>query len=81
MKALGLQRIGKWPKEVSRDDEHLFAYYAIRDEFKKALKRIKDVKFFVTGHSLGAALAAIFPIVLAIHGEEDILEKLEGVYT
>ncbi|KAF3320657.1 Mono- and diacylglycerol lipase [Carex littledalei] len=81
MKALGLQKENGWPKEIKRDDEHLFAYYAIRKQLREVLKRNENAKFFITGHSLGGALAILFPSILALHGEEDLLKRLEGVYT
>ncbi|MQM06975.1 hypothetical protein Taro_039806, partial [Colocasia esculenta] len=90
MKALGLQRHGGWPPEIGArgqvqqagDPHHRpFAYYAIREKLREALRRNPEARFLVTGHSLGGALAVLFPTVLALHGEKEMLQKLEGLYT
>ena len=57
------------------------AYYAVRSKLKSLLKEHKNAKFIVTGHSLGGALAILFPTVLVIHEERELMQKLLGVYT
>ncbi|CAM8998799.1 unnamed protein product [Rhodiola kirilowii] len=79
MKALGLQKLNGWPKDISKDTPP-YAYYTLREKLKQILKEFKDAKFVITGHSLGAALAILFVAVLMFHEEEELLERLEGVY-
>ncbi|KAI3513105.1 hypothetical protein L1887_20431 [Cichorium endivia] len=85
MKALGLQRIKGWPKELdpppNQNDEHPYAYYKLREKLKEILGMNPNAKFMVTGHSLGGALAILFMGVLGLHEETWLLERLEGVYT
>ncbi|OEL35869.1 hypothetical protein BAE44_0003112 [Dichanthelium oligosanthes] len=55
--------------------------YKLREVLRPHLKKHPKVQAVVTGHSLGGALAAIFPALLAFHGETDILQRLRAVHT
>lgn len=61
--------------------QEITAYYAVRSKLRSLLKEHKNAKFVVTGHSLGGALAILFPTVLLLHKEEEIMQRLLGVYT
>ncbi|KAL0350672.1 UNVERIFIED_CONTAM: Lipase [Sesamum radiatum] len=80
IKALGLKLDGTWPKSTTTG-EHRHAYNTIAAELKGHFKSNDRTKFIVTGHSLGGALAVLFPAVLALHNEIKTLERLEAVYT
>ncbi|KAK6115913.1 hypothetical protein DH2020_008182 [Rehmannia glutinosa] len=82
MKALGLQKSTGWPKDISSgSDRKSYAYYTIREKLKTLVQENGNAKFILTGHSMGGALAILFAGVLAIHEEELLLKRLEGVYT
>ncbi|CAA0840673.1 alpha/beta-Hydrolases superfamily protein [Striga hermonthica] len=82
MKALGLQKCTGWPKEIPTGPaQKSYAYYTIRERLRTLLNENGDAKIMVTGHSLGGALAILFAGVLAIHDEELLLSRMEGVYT
>ncbi|KAK8279193.1 hypothetical protein V6Z11_D09G094700 [Gossypium hirsutum] len=57
------------------------AYHMVREKLRSLLEEHKNAKFIVTGHSLGGALAILFPIVLVIHEEKKLMERLLAVYT
>ncbi|WVZ96447.1 hypothetical protein U9M48_042085 [Paspalum notatum var. saurae] len=90
LKALGLQEDdgadaartfpAAAPASAAAGDKPL-AYYALREEVRAQLAAHPNATVVVTGHSLGGALAAIFPALLAFHGEQDILDRLLAVVT
>ncbi|XP_038902492.1 triacylglycerol lipase OBL1-like [Benincasa hispida] len=75
IKALGLQRKTGWPKDIKPDPDRPVAYYFIREQLKELLRLNHGAKFIITGHSLGGALAALFPSVLALHEETRLLNR------
>ncbi|CAL1408648.1 unnamed protein product [Linum trigynum] len=87
MKALGLQKSLGWPNTLQQQETHSsarpnykFAYYEIREMLRELMGRNDRAKYVVTGHSLGGALAVLFAAVLTFHGEEMLLERMEGIY-
>nr|CAB3463977.1 unnamed protein product [Digitaria exilis] len=89
LKALGLQEedgtdaARAFPKASPSNAaaDKPFAYYKLREVLKSQLKIHPNANLFVTGHSLGGALAALFPAVLAFHQEREILDRLRFVIT
>lgn len=68
-------------KKLMPEMVEMTAYYAVRSKLKSLLKEHKNAKFMVTGHSLGGALAILFPTVLVLHEEEEVMQRLLGVHT
>ncbi|KAM1016651.1 hypothetical protein ACFX2A_047296 [Malus domestica] len=71
----------QYDKVVPPDMVKKSAYYAVKRKLNSLLKEHKNAKFMVTGHSLGGALAILFPSVLVLHEEMEVMQRLLGVYT
>ncbi|KAL2906274.1 Lipase [Bienertia sinuspersici] len=59
---------GSWPKKIDHNPQQPLAYYTIREKLKQMIAN-------------RGALAILFPAILALHGEEELLNRLEAVYT
>ncbi|KAG1334418.1 Lipase [Cocos nucifera] len=85
LKALGLQDeknfLQGFPRDYNGTPDKPLAYYALREALSSLIQQHKNAKIVVTGHSLGGALAAIFPALLSFHDEHDILSSMYGVMT
>ncbi|KAL6996168.1 hypothetical protein U1Q18_006304 [Sarracenia purpurea var. burkii] len=68
-------------KKLIPEMVEMTAYFSVRSKLKSLLNEHKTAKFVVTGHSLGGALAILFPTVLLLHEERELMQKLLGVYT
>ncbi|XP_047317176.1 triacylglycerol lipase OBL1-like [Impatiens glandulifera] len=83
MKALGLKK-NESPENIDEPTTNATNKVAY-DEIVKILKQVLSEndkgRFIVTGHSLGGALAVLFPSLLSHHKEEFLLKRMEGVYT
>ncbi|XP_047319402.1 triacylglycerol lipase OBL1-like [Impatiens glandulifera] len=84
MKALGAKKGQGWPENIEEEKGEVLkklAYYEIRKILKEVFRENDKGRFIVTGHSLGGALAVLFPAILSHHNEKDLLKRMEGVYT
>ncbi|KAK9101663.1 hypothetical protein Scep_025093 [Stephania cephalantha] len=70
------------PPIIHHNHEMITAYHSVRHRLKTLLlHQHKKAKFIVTGHSLGGALALLFPTILLVHHEYELMQRLQVVYT
>lgn len=83
MKALGLQDekdyIKGWPKDYTGDADKIGAYWVIREQLQNLIKIHPNAKIIFTGHSMGASLSTIYPALLSLHEETELLSRTDGI--
>lgn len=68
-------------QDVIDDRNRLLAYDDVTKVVRDLLNENPDAKLYVTGHSLGGALAALYAGMLHYNSETELVEKLAAVYT
>jgi hypothetical protein len=66
---------------VIADNQKLQAYDDVTKVVRRLLAEHPGAKIYVTGHSLGGALAALYTGMLYYNGETEIAPKVAAVYT
>lgn len=69
------------PQHIIDDDDKLLAYDDITKKVALLLHDNPKAKLFITGHSLGGALAALYASMLHYTGETEVASKIGAVYT
>ncbi|KAJ7534746.1 hypothetical protein O6H91_12G002100 [Diphasiastrum complanatum] len=66
---------------TTQDATKPLAYDVVTQQLKVLLSSHKNAKIYVTGHSLGGAMACLYSTLLHYKKEEGLTSKLGGVYT
>ncbi|KAL3681687.1 hypothetical protein R1sor_024643 [Riccia sorocarpa] len=69
------------PREVVSDNKKQLAYDEVTRRVQKLMRQNPEAKLYVTGHSLGGALANLYTTLLFFNKEDEVTGKLGGVYT
>ncbi|XP_024526453.1 uncharacterized protein LOC9655410 [Selaginella moellendorffii] len=69
------------PEAGTAENSRLLAYDAACLKLKELLAVHKEAKVYITGHSLGGALATVFTSFLFHANENQVTSRLAGVYT
>lgn len=69
------------PDQVIADPTKMLAYDDITKIVGKLLLENPKAKVFITGHSLGGALATLYSTMLYWNGENEMTSKIAAVYT
>ncbi|CAM6032373.1 unnamed protein product [Sphagnum compactum] len=80
LEALGLSTSGLSDEIIANDDQKL-AYDDITKKVAEIIHDNPDAKVFITGHSLGGALATLYGAMLFYNAEHEITDKLAAIYT
>ncbi|BBN20139.1 hypothetical protein MPTK1_8g16740 [Marchantia polymorpha subsp. ruderalis] len=68
-------------REDSDDQEKLKAYSYLTSKVKTLMYENPEAKLYVTGHSLGGALAALYTTALFYYNETMVTDRLGALYT
>lgn len=68
-------------EDQTQDLVRPLAYNTIRDSLKAQLLVHQNAKIIITGHSLGGALAVLFPALLEYNQETTLLNSMQAVFT
>jgi hypothetical protein len=66
---------------IIADDDRMLAYDYITKIVGNLLHDNPLARLFVTGHSLGGALAVLYGVMLYYNGETEITDRLAAIYT
>ena len=69
------------PQPVIDNPEKILAYDYITQVVKKLLEKNTNAKLYITGHSLGGALAMLYTGMLFYFGENAMTERIAALYT
>jgi hypothetical protein len=67
--------------EIIANDDQQLAYDDITKKVAEIIHDNPDAKVFITGHSLGGALATLYGAMLFYNAENGITDKLAAIYT
>ncbi len=67
--------------EIIANDDQKLAYDEITKKVAEIIHDNPDAKVFITGHSLGGALATLYGAMLFYNAEHEITDKLAAIYT
>ncbi|KAJ7557289.1 hypothetical protein O6H91_05G120700 [Diphasiastrum complanatum] len=68
-------------KDVIADEDKLIAFDVVTMKIKKILQSNKNARLYITGHSLGGALACLYPALLFCKQVDQVTDRIDGVYT
>ncbi|KAG6542653.1 hypothetical protein Mapa_015887 [Marchantia paleacea] len=63
------------------EPKKLLAYHCMTQKIKQLMEENPEAKLYVTGHSLGGALAALYTTLLFYKNETLVTDRLGAVYT
>ncbi|CAM6100070.1 unnamed protein product [Calypogeia fissa] len=69
------------PTDIIEDQDKILAYDDITKVVKGLLAENPNAKLFITGHSLGGALAMLYAGMLYYFGENSVANRIGSVYT